>query len=303
MNLRTVVLLVVAVATAGMTAFYAKNWIAEQRAALLAENKPAEQNVQKMPTKEVLVAGEDLSTGTFLKPNHLKWQSWPEDSIPKDYITRDEFKKEDFEGAVTRNHLFANEPITEVRVIHPGEQGFLAAVLDPGKRAVSVPVDATSGIAGFVFPGDIVDVILTFRVGVKEEESNAGQTRYFSETLLRKVRVLAIDQQVDTEDGRAKVAKTSTLEVTGKQAEKVALALEMGSLSLSLRSLARDTGEIAALANVENEVDGEGEVLRSYTRDIDVYYMLGDPLGLPAPGAKGPTVDVIHGSKAEQVSF
>lgn len=303
MNLRTIILVVVAIATAGFTAFYAKNWLAAQRAALESEAPPAVASEAPAATVEVLVAGEDLPTGTFLKPDTLKWTPWPEDSVSDSYITRDEFSEADFEGAVARNHLFVNEPVTSARVVHPGEQGFLAAVLDPGMRAVSVPVDATSGIAGFVFPGDIVDVILTFRVGVKEDENNGGQTRFFSETLLRKVRVLAIDQQVDNEDGMAKVAKTTTLEVSSKQAEKIALALDIGSLSLSLRSLTRDTAAMAGVTTVDGEAEGDGEDLRSYTRDFDVYYMIGDPLGLPVPGAKSKIIDVLHGNTAEQVSF
>ncbi|MBK8907620.1 MAG: Flp pilus assembly protein CpaB [Rhodospirillales bacterium] len=303
MNFRTIILVVVAIATAGFTAFYAKNWLAAQRAALEADAPPAAVSEAAAATVEVLVAGQDLPTGTFLKSDNLKWQPWPEDSVSDSYITRAEFVEADFEGAVTRNQLFANEPVTPARVVHPGEQGFLAAVLDPGLRAVSVPVDATTGIAGFVFPGDIVDVILTFRVGVKEEENNGGQTRFFSETLLRKVRVLAIDQQVDNEDGMAKVAKTTTLEVSSKQAEKIALALEIGSLSLSLRSLTPEPAVGVGVTTIGTDAEGDGEDLRSYTRDFDIYYMIGDPLGLPVPGAKSKVVDVLHGKTAEQVSF
>jgi pilus assembly protein CpaB len=301
MNLRTLLLIVFAVAAAALTATFAKGWIAEQRAAMEAQTPKAEP-AAPLPTLDVLVARQDIPTGTFLQPKHLKWQPWPEETVAEEYITREEKTEKDFEGAVVRSRVVAGEPITPARVAHPGEQGFLAAVLEPDKRAVSVPVDATTGIAGFVFPGDIVDVILTFRAGVKDSESTAGQTRFFSETLLRDVRVLAVDQQVENKDGTAKVAKTATLEVSQKQAEKVSLALEIGSLSLSLRSLAREGGN--ALAHAPGAApEATGEPPHSYTRDIDVYYMLGDPYGLPHPGGLGQGVEVLRGSKAEQVKF
>ena len=139
--------------------------------------------------------------------------------------------EKDLAGTVVRAHLYAGEPITTSRVVHPGEQGFLAAVLDPGKRAVAIPVDGTSGVAGFVFPGDYVDVILTIKRTVTAEGTEGGETRQFSETLLTDVRVLAIDQTLDNESGGAKVGKNATLEVSPKQAERVALALDMGTLS------------------------------------------------------------------------
>jgi pilus assembly protein CpaB len=302
MNLRTILLIFFAVAAAALTATFAKGWIADQRAALEAQ-APKPEAAPPLPTVDVLVARQDLPTGTFLQPKHLKWQPWPEEAVAVEYLTRKEKTEQDFDGAVVRSRIVAGEPITPSRVAHPGEQGFLAAVLEPDKRAVSVPVDATTGIAGFVFPGDIVDVILTFRTGVKDTESAGGQTRYFSETLLRDVKVLAVDQQVENKDGTAKVAKTATLEVSQKQAEKISLALEIGSLSLSLRSLAHDEG--ASLPQAQPGAAGEAanEAQHSYTRDIDVYYMLGDPYGLPMPGGHAQGVEVLRGSKAEQVKF
>ncbi len=298
MNLRTILLLVFALSVAALTAYFAKNWIANQRVAW--ENQaPAQEEAQSMPVKEILVADEDLPTGTFVRPDHLKWQQWPEDGINDGYLVKGEATEEDLDGAVVRTHLFAGEPITESRVVHPGERGFLAAVLEVGQRAVSVPVDAISGIAGFVFPGDAVDVILTFRVSVKDESTGENQTRYFSETLLADVRVLAIDQAVENADGSAKVAKTATLEVTPKGAEKIAIALEIGTLSLSLQSLA--LADEALLPASDDK--GKAKPKHSYTRDIDVLYMVGKPHGLPGPGGGGQSIEVLHGSVAEQVKF
>jgi pilus assembly protein CpaB len=306
MNLRTVLLLVFALSAAAVTAYFAKNWIADQRAAW--ENQaPAQAEAPMMPVKEILVADEELATGTFVTPEHLRWQSWPEDGVIDGYLVKGEASEQDLEGAVVRTHMFAGEPITESRVVHPGERGFLAAVLEVGQRAVSVPVDATSGIAGFVFPGDLVDVILTFRTTVKDESTDENATRFFSETLLPDIRVLAIDQAVENADGSAKVAKTATLEVTPKEAEKIAIALEIGTLSLSLQSLAQEQdavdGTLQPAAYVNGKAEPEPKAKHSYTRDIDVLYMIGKPYGLPVPGGSAQTVDVLHGSEAEQVKF
>jgi pilus assembly protein CpaB len=302
MNLRTVLLLVFALSAAAVTAYVARNWIANQRATW--ENQaPAQAEAPMMPVKEILVAGEDLATGTFVKPEHLKWQQWPEDGVNDGYMIKDEASEQDLEGAVVRTHLYAGEPITKSRVVHPGERGFLAAVLEVGQRAVSVPVDATSGISGLVFPGDTVDVILTFETTVKDEDTDENLTRYFSETLLHDIRVLAIDQAVENVDGAAKVAKTATLEVEPKQAEKVALALEIGTLSLSLLSLAREEEPVEGLLRPASLFNGEVEPEHSYTLDLDVLYMVGAPYGLPHPGVAPETVDVLHGSEAEQLKF
>ncbi len=296
MNLRTILLLVVALGAAGFTAYFAQNWISAQRDIFNSQAKSPEQ-VEQIPADEILVAKEDLPTGSFVKPEHLEWRSWPKDGIKEEYVVKNIGSEKDLEGAVVRTHLFAGEPITTSRVIHPGDRGFLAAVLEEGKRAVSVPVDATSGIAGFVFPGDWVDVILTFRTAV-DDASDEGkrETRYFSETLLTGIRVLAIDQMVESIDGAAKVAKTATMEVTGKQAEQIAIAMSIGSLSLSLRSLAKKEQPADSAAETEKPND------RSYTRDIDIYYMRGDPLGIPTSGVAS-TVTVLRGSDSGEVKF
>ncbi len=185
------------------------------------------------------------------------------------------------------------------------DRGFLAAVLNPGMRGVSVPVNATSGIAGFVFPGDWVDIILTIRVNEKSEESGNNRTRYFSETLLTDVRVLAVDQNIENEKGEVNVAKTATLEVTTKQAEMIAIALEMGSISLSLHSLAREQDRFARMARDIGADPGETTETRSYTTDYDIYYMLGEPDGIEKEGGRSrkKTVNVLHGEKADTVKF
>jgi pilus assembly protein CpaB len=141
-------------------------------------------------------------------------------------------------GAVVRGFIAAGEPVADGAVVKPGDRGFLAAVLDPGMRAVSVPVNPISGNAGLIFPGDRVDLILTQALNADD-----GSTRRVSETVLENIRIIAMGADLSdaTEPGKANDrAKTATFEVTPQQAESVALLTELGKLSLSLRSLAAD---------------------------------------------------------------
>jgi len=294
MNARNIFLIILAVLAAGMTALYARNWIVTERASLM-RNAPTK--IVQAATVEVLVAGDTLSAGTFIKPKHLIWRAWPKNSMADEYLRKGQRTKKDFTGAVVRNSIVKGQPISDGSLAKPGDRGFLAAVLMQGKRAVSVPVDATSGIAGFVFPGDWVDVILTVRLSGKDEEGKAEQ-RYFSETLLTDIRVLAVDQKVENKNGKANVAKTSTLEVTPKQAEKIAIGLKMGSLSLSLHSLAREQDEFSKIARSIG-ADVEKKRKRSYTMDSEVYYM--------SPGKltrqNNNKITVFRGNQAEKIKF
>jgi pilus assembly protein CpaB len=126
--------------------------------------------------------------------------------------------------------------------VSPGDRGFLAAALGPGMRAVTVPVSDKTGVAGFVFPGDRVDIVLTQAI------SNDSGDLKASETFLRNMRVLATDQSTTQEklEGKTVVRqfRSVTLEVTPKIAEKIAVAQTIGTLSLSLRSIADNQAEL-----------------------------------------------------------
>ena len=177
------------------------------------------------------------------------------------------------------------------------QRGFLAAVLEPGKRAVSVSVNPTTGISGFVFPGDRVDVILTHTI--KEEDGGGGgnegnQTiRRASETVLTDIRVIAVDQTTNDQSAQPVVAKNVTLEVTPKQAEILSLVSELGKLSLSLRSIVRqdDGGKTSRSTMVAQ---------RTYTWDSDASLLLTPPHPRQTPGY---SVNVLRGSKAETQEF
>jgi pilus assembly protein CpaB len=147
-------------------------------------------------------------------------------------------------GTVVRYPITAGQPVTQGALVAPGDRGFLAAALGPGMRAVTIPVSAKTGVGGFVFPGDHVDLMLTQTVSGQGD----GPPLKATETILRNVRVLATDQSTDSvvEDGKTVVRsfRTVTLEVTPKIAEKIAVSQTIGTLSLTLRSLADNQSEL-----------------------------------------------------------
>ena len=106
----------------------------------------------------------------------MVWQTWPEGGLDKTYVVMGGPRTpESFAGWVAKNPIAGGEPISEAKIIAPGNRGFLAAVLRPGMRAISVPVTITSGISGFIFPGDQVDLMLTYSVPVTAAASDKGQ--------------------------------------------------------------------------------------------------------------------------------
>lgn len=192
---------------------------------------------------KVLVAQRALPIGTIITADALGFQMWPEDLVQDAYFLDGEADISKLLGTVVRFPITAGEPVTQGSLVKPGNSGFLAAALGPGMRAVTVPVSAKTGVAGFVFPGDRVDLVLT--QAVKGDE---GQSLKASETILRNLRVLATDQSTtqETVDGKTVVRafRTVTIEVTPKIAEKVAVAQTIGTLSLSLRSIADNQSEL-----------------------------------------------------------
>ncbi|MDV7340377.1 Flp pilus assembly protein CpaB [Terasakiella sp. A23] len=243
MSVRIIILLLLALISAGGTAMLAQNWLASERAQIMA-------SVPKIQMKtedhvEILVAKADLIPGSFVLKEKLTWQEWPEDAVGDRMLKKGDVDIEDFVGSVIRSRIPAGQPLLPSAMVRSGEQGFMAAVLTPGMRAVTVPLSATSGVGGFVFPGDKVDLLLSITLKPEGEESILKRKFYFTETLLKNVRVIGKDQSAVQSEGEAKVAKSATLEVTPKQAEKVALATQIGKLSLSLRPIADETTILA----------------------------------------------------------
>jgi pilus assembly protein CpaB len=274
MRARTLILFVIALTLAGGTAMLVRSFLQKPEAEQQALAKPA------APQKSVLVARGAIVRGQILKPQDFSWQVWPEGDIDKNYIVSGTRNADSFAGWVARDPFAAGEPISDAKIVSPGSRGFLAAVLRPGMRAISVPVTATSGISGFVFPGDQVDVLITHQL----TGAGGNETRHeAAETVLHDVRVIGIDQKLDSKNGEALVAHTATLEVTPKQSEMIAVAAEIGKLSLSLRSLATPSSEKTLTDASAGEEQG------TYTMDNEVSQLV------PKPGAGAEGVTILRG--------
>lgn len=267
---RTLILFVIALVLAGGTAMMVRSWLA-QRQVVAAAPPPA----PTPPQKHILVARTAIVRGQILKPADLVARAWPATALSADYILGGSAAEKSLAGAVAREPFVAGEPIIGAKLVHPGERGFLAAVLRPGMRAVSVPVDATSGISGFVFPGDRVDILITLPVPQTGGANSSGYQHRAAETVLRDVRVIAIDQRLDSKDGQAVLARTVTFEVTPKQSEIIAVAADIGKLSLSLRSLAAAQGVGSLVAAAVNSRDDPRP--GDFTLDSDVSQLLPKP--------------------------
>lgn len=250
MDGRKIILLVGALLIAGVTAFMARS-LMTGASAPVAAGQPV-----VIDGPEVLVATKALPVGTIIDATALKFQPWPKELVENAYFLRAGTDMKNVVGTVVRFAIPAGQPVTQGALVKPGDRGFLAAALGAGMRAVTVPVSAQSSVAGFVFPGDRVDLILTQTVA----GGGDGPPLKASETMLRNLRVLATDQRTDkTVDDKGNTVvnqySTVTLEATPRIAEKIAVAQTVGSLSLSLRSIADNAGELEeAIASGEVNV-------------------------------------------------
>ncbi len=243
MDSKKVVLLVAALLIAAVTAFMARSMFtgasAPQAAAAAA---PA-----PVPTgPKVLVATRALPPGTLITADSVRYQPWPKELVQEAYFKEGDegASVEGLVGTVVRNAITAGQPLTQGSLVKPGDRGFLAAALGPGMRAVTVPVSALTGVAGFVFPGDRVDLVLTQNVN-----ASSGPPLKVSETIVRNLRVLATDQRAAPtldEKGNTVVTeyKLVTIEATPRIAEKITVAQSIGTLSLSLRALTDNAAEL-----------------------------------------------------------
>ena len=242
MDSRKVLMLAGALIVAVLAAFFARS---------LFSGSPAPQAAAAPPPvvidgPEVLVATRALPVGTILDATALKFQPWPKELVENAYYIKGQnADMRQLIGTVVRNAVTAGQPLTQGALVKPGDRGFLAAALGPGMRAVTFPVSGASSVAGFVFPGDRIDLVLTQTVS----GGGDGQPLKVSETVMRNVRVLATDQRTDNvvdANGKTTVTNfgTVTIEATPRLAEQVAVAQTLGTLSISLRSLAENRAEL-----------------------------------------------------------
>lgn len=284
---------------------------------------------------KVLVAQRALPVGTIITADAISFQEWPQDLVKDAYFIDGEANIDQLIGTVVRFQITAGQPITQGSVVAPGDRGFLAAALGPGMRAITIPVSAQTSVAGFVFPGDHIDLMLTQTVKGEGDSAPLKTT----ETILRNIRVLATDQSTEAskENGKTVVRayRTVTLEVTPRIAEKIEVAQTLGTLGLALRSIADNQSELErAIASgavkvpegatkdeeekilrsaMNRPIEGAtsfvtgGDVSRFQRRSVPVMTPQGpktDAAGGPqgaAPGYTGPVVRVSRGKDVQEV--
>jgi pilus assembly protein CpaB len=240
MDVKKLALLVGALVIAVITAVMAKNMFAGAG----AQQAAAAPAVPLGP--KVLVAKKALPVGTIVDADSFTLQPWPKELMQNAYYVegQPDGDPKKLLGTVVRYAITAGQPVTRGSLVGPQDRGFLAAALSAGMRAITVPVNISSGVAGFVFPGDHIDLVLTQQV----QGGGDGPALKVAETILRNLRVLATDQRITDkdDDGKTQVRTFSnvTLEVTPRIAEKIAVAQSLGSLTLSLRSIADNASEL-----------------------------------------------------------
>lgn len=229
MRANTVIMIVLAGVFGVLAVVLANIWLANQRSAM-ARTGDIERDT-------VVVAAVALKFGDTLSAEKLREVAWPSGAIPagafqttKDLLTGD--PKQALQA------IGVNEPVLATKITGPGQRATLSAVLAEGMKAVSIRVNDVLGVAGFVFPGDRVDVLLTRSVRNPE-----GADQSFVDVLLQSVKVLAVDQVADESKDSPTVVKAVTVEVNTKDAQKLTLAAGAGQLSLALRQAAASKGE------------------------------------------------------------
>ena len=238
MNLARILVLVIALGAGGAAAYLAMNMINQEPATIATTvAQVVEPAAPAIETEEVLVAVRDIRLGTTLNTNSVAWREWPRSGIPDTYIIRSQLPDgaEEVIGAIAKATFYAGEPIGPAKLART-DGGFLSAMLPAGMRAIALPINADTSAGGFILPNDRVDVLMTRR-GANFDD---GAERYVTETILSNIRVLAIDQTIQEQDGEPVViGRTATLELTPLQAEILTVAQQIADLILlALRSLA-----------------------------------------------------------------
>ncbi|MEI8395619.1 MAG: Flp pilus assembly protein CpaB [Rhodospirillaceae bacterium] len=296
----------VALVLAAVAGHMVKQYLDSQRAQL--EEIAATKAPKPMVTAEVLVAANGVNMAGTVSSGDLRWEPWPEEGVHSRYILRknrpDAIEK--LAGSTVRETMFPGEPVTEEKLILKQDGSFLAAIMPEDGRAITVKVDEASGLAGMLRPGDHVDILLTHEVPNKDAPSqsmSSGNGKNFvTETILRDLRILAVDQEFKRDDksgtkAPGKTSTTVTLSVDIAQAEALAVSRSLGTLTLTLRSAFGTT-------NTDRRQ-------QPYTASSDISSALrtGSRPAAPKPASEGAvsipgyTVTVFHGLTPETVTL
>ena len=232
MRVSSIVMLSVALVFGLIAAFLAKVWL--DRLAVgpeVALQRPAEH------TGRVVVADKPLRFGMTLSSGMLREVDWPQSAIPQGAFTDKAAIFKDGGKRVVLAAIAENEPVLKAKITGPGQRATLSAIVAEGMKAVSIRVNDVLGVAGFILPGERVDVLLTRTPRGEMDQSGAQkEAAAYTDLLLQNVRVLAVDQLADDRSDEPTVVKTVTIEVDTEQTQKLALASAVGTLSLALRS-------------------------------------------------------------------
>jgi pilus assembly protein CpaB len=251
---RIAILVVAAAAAIGLALVVRQMAGARRPVPVAAQNAPA-------PTIQVLTASRDLPVGAHIAPADLAWRDFPVSAVNHGWITNGppptaavhigpsaaradtstSGAMQQVAGAYVHEPIFEGEPILDRQIVRAGAGGYMAVALQPGMRAVALPVTAESGVGGFVLPGDRVDVVLTRKVN--PTGGGGEQPAAVAETVLRNLRVLGVDQASQPRSGaNAMLAASVTLEVPAGDVETLLGAKGRGDVSLALRSYADMAG-------------------------------------------------------------
>ncbi len=280
---RRLILLAAAMGLSLVTALVVRGWVDNVR----REATPAAIVQTVKPPTMILVAAKPLPAGHFIKDEDLKWQSWPDDNMASSYLVQGAIETSAIVGSVARGGIALGEPITDARIVKKGERGFLAAIVTPGFRAITVTLSSNGGLSGLAIPGDRIDVLLTMTLPSTNKDA---PERKFTETVMQDVRVLAIDQKMDDQAGDAVMAHTATLEVTPKQAETVTLLQELGKMSMTLRSV----------GSAENDAETHAPTV---TSESDLTALLGLRAPAKATGGGGDRIEVVRGTQRSVIDI
>jgi len=267
------ILLVVAIAMGGLAAYLAREWIAAHAVS------------PSVQSGTVVVAAVPLSFGATLNRENVTEIPWASGNRPEGaYATRDELFKDG--RRVALGPLQRNELILKTKITGPGQRASLSALLDEGKRAVTVRVDDVRGVAGFVLPGDRVDVVL-----IRSVSGPSSSKENISDVLLQHVKVLAVDQLANEQQEKPTVVRAVTLEVETDQAQKILLATDVGKLALILRQ-----------AGEGNAAETKRVTERDLARAEPVAAPAAVTVSTPPKRSDSTTVSVIRNMKREEYS-
>lgn len=233
MRLNTLVTLGASAAFGIMAVVLARGWINDAIASEFRDSRPsANLTVKSVETFPVVIAANDLGFGDELTSEALRVVNYPEDAVPfGSYASLDEIFTDPSKRTVVLAQMRLNEPLMDYKISGPGGKGSLSARISEGYRAAAISVTDVSGVAGFIVPGDFVDVIYTY-----DPQTRRSGNELTADILLQNIKVLGVDQNQNESSSAADLARTVTVEVTNADAQRLHLALDSGKLSLTLRA-------------------------------------------------------------------